>query len=107
MEAMKVRSFREIVKMVKHQIPKILGFDHCQVFFTISTAESKLLILINLILDKNLLFTLTNCEPPEHRQYMKREDHTVQRDCSTNFAHNYYFLDDEVVIFPNNLGITS
>lgn len=43
--AMKVKSFREVVKLVKESVPSIMGFENCQIFFKIDMNDRKYLIL--------------------------------------------------------------
>ena len=88
---MQSRTYRQIVKDCKVLLPDILGFDTVNVFFKdIHCYDSSA--------GTGDLFTLTNYDPPPRPK--------MAGDTNIDFAYDLYLPDDEIVIFPGNMGVT-
>ena len=83
-EYMQARTFRQIARKTKELFPKIVPFDHISVFFK--------------NFQSNYMFTVTDTE--------ERVDTNTALCIDTAFAKDLYFPDEEIIMFPGDMGVT-
>lgn len=92
-ESFEIRTYRQIISAFRKNVNKLIGFEHCTIFFDNQTSGD--------------LFTLTTQEEDpleiERRRLKKIEDPTY---IDVSFAKELIFPQDEVIECPASMGVS-
>ena len=80
------RTFKSLIKQIKSDVPKLLGYSHAEVF-----------LYDNTVLRKKNLYTMS----------VSTEEHSIDPDEDPpGFAEEFILDEKQIVRFPPNMGIS-